>query len=103
MLLALPACNNVGGNPGYVVYLAALTEWNDVAQYLAGKSLASAFPYKIAPRISPSKTWVGFVGGMIGTCGLALVLAPRLTPFDHEEVRHDTPELTLLRLCSPGL
>jgi phosphatidate cytidylyltransferase len=86
MLLTLPDCNEVGGNAGYVVYLAALTEWNDVAQYLSGKSLASVFPYKIAPRISPSKTWVGFIGGIVGTCGLALLLARYLTPFDDEEV-----------------
>jgi len=93
----LPDCNPNGGNAGYIAYLAALTELNDVAQYVSGKSLAHYFPYKIAPNISPSKTWVGFVGGVVVTCLLAVLFAPMLTPFDTEAAA-----LTGLVICVGG-
>jgi phosphatidate cytidylyltransferase len=35
----------------------------DVGAYFAGRSIGGP---KIAPKISPSKTWSGLVGGMIG-------------------------------------
>jgi phosphatidate cytidylyltransferase len=41
----------------------------DVGAYFAGRSIGGA---KIAPRISPSKTWSGLFGGMIGA-GLVMV------------------------------
>ncbi|MFN3620078.1 phosphatidate cytidylyltransferase [Sphingorhabdus sp.] len=41
----------------------------DVGAYFAGRSLGGP---KIAPRISPSKTWSGLFGGMIGA-GLMMV------------------------------
>ena len=41
----------------------------DVGAYFAGRSIGGA---KIAPRISPSKTWSGLFGGMIGA-GLMMV------------------------------
>lgn len=41
----------------------------DIGAYFAGRSIGGA---KIAPRISPSKTWSGLFGGMIGA-GLMMV------------------------------
>lgn len=41
----------------------------DVGAYFAGRTLGGP---KIAPRVSPSKTWSGLFGGMIGA-GLAMV------------------------------
>jgi phosphatidate cytidylyltransferase len=41
----------------------------DVGAYFAGRSIGGP---KIAPRISPSKTWSGLLGGMIGA-GLMMV------------------------------
>lgn len=41
----------------------------DVGAYVAGRSIGGP---KIAPRISPSKTWSGLFGGMVGA-GLAMV------------------------------
>ena len=42
----------------------------DVGAYFAGRSIGGP---KIAPRISPSKTWSGLLGGMIGA-GLMMVV-----------------------------
>lgn len=82
-LLILPAeVNPVGGPIGLVLYLLFLTQFNDVAQYVWGKTLGKR---KIVPQISPNKTWAGFVGGVATTMLLAMVLAPWLTPLSMPE------------------
>ncbi len=77
-LLVLPAAGNpVAGGAGLVLYLVFLTQFNDVAQYVWGKLLGS---HKVIPKVSPNKTWEGFVGGLVTTVLLAVLLAPVLTP-----------------------
>jgi phosphatidate cytidylyltransferase len=60
--------------PGYahqntklLLFLVIVVQASDVLQYVWGKSLGK---HKIAPRISPNKTWEGFVGGI--TCATLL-------------------------------
>ncbi|NJM64553.1 MAG: phosphatidate cytidylyltransferase [Acaryochloris sp. RU_4_1] len=78
-LLMLPSEGNPGsGGVGLLVYLVVLTELNDIAQYCVGKLLGQ---YKIIPKVSPSKTVEGLCGGILVTTGLAIALAPWLTPF----------------------
>jgi phosphatidate cytidylyltransferase len=62
---------------GLVLYLISLTEINDVAQYLWGKSCGRR---KVVPAVSPNKTWAGLLGGVATTTVLAWLLAPALTP-----------------------
>lgn len=77
-LLVLPAQSNpAGGAMGLLIYLVFLTEINDVAQYIWGKSFGRR---KIVPKVSPNKTVAGFLGGVMTTSVLAVVLAPWLTP-----------------------
>ncbi|MCA8971972.1 MAG: phosphatidate cytidylyltransferase [Planctomycetes bacterium] len=63
--------------PGLVLFLVVLTQLNDVAQYIWGKSLGK---HRIVPRVSPGKTWEGFLGGAVTTTALACFLGPTLTP-----------------------
>jgi phosphatidate cytidylyltransferase len=82
-MLVLPAENNPGGGSmGILIYLIFLTEINDVAQYLWGKSLGKR---KIVPKVSPNKTFAGFWGGVLSTAALAVLLAPWLTPLTRIE------------------
>ncbi|MEQ1528333.1 MAG: phosphatidate cytidylyltransferase [Methylococcales bacterium] len=77
-MLVLPAQQNpAGGAMGLLIYLVFLTEINDVAQYIWGKSLGKR---KISPKVSPNKTVAGFLGGVGTTTVLAVALAPWLTP-----------------------
>lgn len=77
-LLALPAAHNpAGGGAGLVLFLMFLTQFNDVMQYVWGKTLGR---HKIIPKVSPKKTWEGFLGGVMTTTVLAWLLAPLLTP-----------------------
>lgn len=65
--------------PGLLLLLLVLTQANDVAQFLWGKSLGRR---KIAPLVSPGKTWAGFLGGLVTTIALAALLGPPLTMMD---------------------
>jgi phosphatidate cytidylyltransferase len=51
---------------------------SDVLQYVWGKLLGRR---KIAPHLSPNKTWEGFLGGAITATALGTVLW-RITPFE---------------------
>ena len=81
-LLALPEAGNpAGGGAGLVLFLVFLTEFNDVAQYVWGKLLGR---HKIIPKVSPNKTWEGFLGGVATSALCAWLLAPWLTPLNLE-------------------
>lgn len=60
----------------------------DVGAYFAGRTFGGP---KIAPRISPSKTWSGLIGGMIGAGLLmvaiqALIYWGRIDARDHSDI-----------------
>ncbi|MCB0421035.1 MAG: phosphatidate cytidylyltransferase [Bdellovibrionales bacterium] len=77
-LLAIkPPQGFTAGNEAYILYLLFLTQFNDVLQFIWGKLLGK---HKIIPKISPNKTWEGFLGGLICTTLLAYFLR-YLTPF----------------------
>ncbi len=52
------------GFQGVLLFLIFLTQVNDVFQFLSGKIFGKHFIFK---KISPNKTWEGFIGGIIGT------------------------------------
>jgi len=64
------------GFTGLVLYLLFVTQFNDVSQYVSGKLFGR---HKIIPKVSPNKTWEGFLGGLLITTILASLLAPALT------------------------
>jgi phosphatidate cytidylyltransferase len=63
------------------VFAVALTEANDVAQFVWGKT----FGGPRITRVSPNKTWAGFLGGVFTTALLAASTAPLLTPLAPHE------------------
>ena len=65
------------GATGLVFLLLVATEANDVFQYVTGKLLGR---HKITPKVSPNKTWEGFLGGWILTAALIVLVGPLLTP-----------------------
>jgi phosphatidate cytidylyltransferase len=71
--------NAASFGPGLLLFLILLTELNDISQYLWGKSLGRA---RLAPRVSPGKTWAGFLGGVATTTLMAAAIGPWLTSMD---------------------
>lgn len=68
---------NHGIGAGALLFLVALTQFNDVAQFTTGKLFGR---HKILPRVSPKKTWEGFLGGLVFTTAAAAFAGPQLTP-----------------------
>jgi len=69
--------------PGYgrpaklMLYLVLVDQLSDVMQYVWGKMLGRQ---KIAPVVSPNKTWEGFVGGVLSATAIGTALW-WMTPF----------------------
>jgi phosphatidate cytidylyltransferase len=62
-----------------LVFWLMLVTWStDIFAYFAGRSIGGP---KLAPRISPNKTWAGLIGGMAGA-GIVGALAGRLLDLD---------------------
>lgn len=78
-LLNLGSINAFAGNIGLVLFLLVMTQFNDVCQYLWGKSLGK---HKITPKVSPNKTWEGFLGGVFTITLLSTLIAPFFTPLN---------------------
>ncbi|QCD01961.1 phosphatidate cytidylyltransferase [Citrobacter portucalensis] len=62
-----------------VLFLVGLTEFNDIAQYLWGKSIGRM---KVMPKVSPNKTLAGLIGGVATTTLMAALLGPVMTPLN---------------------
>ena len=57
---------------GWVTLMIFATIWaNDVAAYLTGSRWGR---HKMAPKISPRKSWEGFVGGIVGAVAVGGVM-----------------------------
>lgn len=79
-LLMLPATKNpYGDGPALVLFLIILTQLNDVAQFIWGKTFGSR---RVVPSVSPNKTWEGLIGGVLTTTVLATILSPWMTPLN---------------------
>tara|TARA_R110002111_G_scaffold247140_4_gene310128 strand:+ start:17743 stop:18675 length:933 start_codon:yes stop_codon:yes gene_type:complete len=76
-LLVLPIENPEAGSIGLVIFLLFMTQFNDVCQYIWGKLLGK---HKIIPKVSPNKTWEGFLGGVLTIALVSGFLGPYLTP-----------------------
>ncbi|HAS82260.1 MAG TPA: hypothetical protein DCS43_06200 [Verrucomicrobia bacterium] len=53
-----------------VIYLVAVVKFSDVGAYFSGRFLGR---HKLCPRLSPKKTWEGFVGGTLSSLVVSLL------------------------------
>ena len=80
-------------NSYYLLFLLAAGKGSDMAAFVAGKSIGK---HKMAPEVSPNKTWEGGIaGGIVGTgAGFAVLM---LTPLRESYAR--VPVVALLFFC----
>lgn len=76
-LLSLKIPGYAGENAKLLFWLVAVTELSDVMQYVWGKTCGRR---KVAPAVSPNKTWEGLVGGGLSTIAFGTALW-WVTPF----------------------
>ncbi|NOS68412.1 MAG: phosphatidate cytidylyltransferase [Verrucomicrobia bacterium] len=69
-----------GENGKLLFYFVCIAQLSDVLQYVWGKTLGR---HKIAPHVSPNKTWEGFLGGVATAVGIGAALwwATPFTPW----------------------
>jgi len=76
-LLSLDIPGYEGRNVLLIAFLVVVVQMSDVMQYVWGKLIGRT---KIAPRLSPSKTVEGFLGGALSATAIGAALA-WMTPF----------------------
>ena len=69
-LLALTP-GDMAENRFLLIYLLAVTKFSDVGAYVIGSLIGR---HKMIPRISPGKTWEGFVGAILTSLGISIAL-----------------------------
>lgn len=77
MLFLLSPPGFAGRQAELVLWLVVVVELSDVLQFVWGKSIGR---HRIAPHLSPNKTWEGFLGGGASAAGLGCALW-WLTPY----------------------
>lgn len=55
--------------PEYVLFVLMIVWAADIGAYFVGRRVGRT---KLAPKVSPGKTWEGFGGGVVGAIGVAL-------------------------------
>ncbi len=91
-LLILKIPGFAGHNARLLLFLVLVDQMSDVLQYVWGKL---AGKHKIAPQVSPNKTWEGFVGGVLTATGLGAALW-WATPFTPLQAAAMSLAITLL-------
>lgn len=76
-LLMLEIPGFAGANARLLLFFVLVVQLSDVLQYVWGKLYGR---HKIAPSLSPNKTWEGFIGGVASATVLGAALW-RVTPF----------------------
>lgn len=91
-LLKVPVAEaGPAGPAGLVFFLLAVTQINDVAQYVWGRAFGHS---RITPAVSPNKTWAGALGGLVTTATIIWLAGPLFTPLP-------PVGLAVLALCLP--
>jgi phosphatidate cytidylyltransferase len=72
-----PGPQDLGSNAGLLFFFVLLVQLNDVFQYMWSQLLGR---HVIAPQINASRTWEGFIGGVLSTVLVGILLS-WATPF----------------------
>jgi len=94
-LLSLDIAGYQGRNVLLIAFLVIVVQISDVLQYVWGKLLGRT---KIAPKLSPSKTVEGFVGGALSATAVGAGLS-WMTPFTPLQAAFLSLVIVLLGFC----
>lgn len=69
--LSLVWLRSLGGGEGILLWLLAVTWATDIFAYFAGRAIGGP---RLAPAISPGKTWAGLAGGVAGAAVVGFLI-----------------------------
>lgn len=69
--LALMYVQGLNGGSWLFLYIVAIVASADIGAYFSGRKFGKK---KLAPAVSPGKSWAGFFGGLVSVAVLALVI-----------------------------
>jgi phosphatidate cytidylyltransferase len=78
------------------LFLVITTQVSDISQAILGRRFGGHGRHPITPRISPRKTWEGFVGGLVTTTVFAGILGQYLAPIAGK------PPMAIAMIAVPG-
>ncbi len=87
-LAALPALHDLGNGPSLVTFLFCVVWAGDIAALYVGRAWGR---HKLAPSISPNKTWEGTIGSLAGSllaAGALLGIASYLETWDSARISY---------------
>jgi phosphatidate cytidylyltransferase len=76
-LVVLPLLRNTRFGALYLLYLMLLVWCGDIAAYYVGRAIGK---HKLAPRVSPGKTWEGAIASVLAAIVMALILFREIIP-----------------------
>jgi phosphatidate cytidylyltransferase len=76
-LAAILILRGLWDGPLYLFYLMLLVWCGDIAAYYVGRAMGK---HKLAPRISPGKTWEGAIASVLGAVGVGMLLFHYINP-----------------------
>ena len=76
-LVLLPLLTVAQNGPLYLLYLMLLVWCGDIAAYYVGRTIGK---HKLAPRISPGKTWEGAIASVVGAVIIGALLFHYINP-----------------------
>ncbi|HVU33908.1 MAG TPA: phosphatidate cytidylyltransferase [Opitutaceae bacterium] len=94
-LLMLDIPGYAHANARLLLFFVLVVQISDVLQYVWGKLFGRR---KIAPTLSPNKTWEGFVGGVASATGIGALLW-WATPFSPAQAAALSLVITLMGFC----
>lgn len=74
---ALVVLHSLNDGPGYFILLALIIWGADSGAYFTGRALGKR---KLAPKVSPGKSWEGVIGGLLTAIAVAAVSTNWLVP-----------------------
>ena len=73
--------------PGYIYFILLVVWTTDICAYFAGKAIGGP---KLAPKISPKKTWAGFFGALAGVSLIAVFVIQQDFAYNTSGYEHKT-------------
>lgn len=82
-MISIPVLHEQPNGPSLVLFLLCVVWTGDTAAYYAGRAFGR---HKLAPSLSPGKTWEGSIASVIGSAAIAAILVTIATQLQQRDI-----------------